>query len=212
MRLVQSCPFCREPAPITDEEWDEQVMKRAEANDPVAMSREGGKQLKKGDYHSAFEYWEKAAELGDALAHVCLARLYRLGRGVEKDRAKETYHLEKAAIAGHPSARHDLGAHEYNDGNVERAVKHWVIAATQGEDKSIKTLMIAFKAGLVSKDELAAALRAHKAAADATKSPQREAVEVFYKVEEFCRDYMGLGGLVNDEGRSVQQNHTTVSL
>ena len=37
--------------------------------------------------------------------------------------------------------------------------------------------MDAFKKGSVSKDELAAAVRAHQAAVDATKSPQREAAE-----------------------------------
>jgi len=34
--------------------------------------------------------------------------------------------------------------------------------------------MEAFRNGLVSKDDLAAALRAHQAAVDATKSPQRD--------------------------------------
>ena len=33
------------------------------------------------------------------------------------------------------------------------------------------------KPGLVNKDDFAAALRAHQAAVDATKSPQREAAE-----------------------------------
>ena len=56
----------------------------------------------------------------------------------------------------------------------ERAVKHWIISAAQGYDSSIKWLMAAFKHGFVEKDVLAAALRAHKAAADATKSPQRQ--------------------------------------
>ena len=37
--------------------------------------------------------------------------------------------------------------------------------------------MRAFKSGFVGKEDLAATLRAHKAAVDATKSPQREAVE-----------------------------------
>eukprot|EP00986_Skeletonema_menzelii_P008758 scaffold3801_cov150-Skeletonema_menzelii.AAC.8 len=39
-------------------------------------------------------------------------------------------------------------------------------------------LMVAFKDGLVSKENLASALRAHQAAIDATKSPQREAAEI----------------------------------
>jgi len=41
--------------------------------------------------------------------------------------------------------------------------------------------MFAFKEGYASKDDLAAALRAHQAAVDATKSPQRDAAEAYYR-------------------------------
>jgi len=61
-------------------------------------------------------------------------------------------------------------------------VKHWIIAATQGDDDSINNLIFAFKQGHVSKDDLAAALRAHQAAVDATKSPQREAADIYDKI------------------------------
>ena len=42
--------------------------------------------------------------------------------------------------------------------------------------------MVMFKGGDLSKDDLAASLRAHKASVDATKSPQREEAAVFYKI------------------------------
>eukprot|EP00985_Skeletonema_marinoi_P001882 scaffold765_cov66-Skeletonema_marinoi.AAC.2 len=175
-RRHPKCPFCRKPIPDTDEECDKQMMKRLEANDPVAMLREGLKQYNKGEYQSAFEYFTRAAELGNADAHYRLSLLYRDGEGVEKDRGTVVHHLEEAAIRGHPDARHDIGCHEWNNnGSAERAVKHWIIAATQGDDGSIKFLINAFKVGLVSKDDLAVALRAHKAAVDATKSSQRDA-------------------------------------
>ncbi len=63
-------------------------------------------------------------------------------------------------------------------------MKHLVIAAKQGDDDSIKKLMEQFRKGLVSKEDLAAALRAHKEAVDATKSPQRQrkiAHDLFYE-------------------------------
>ena len=63
-------------------------------------------------------------------------------------------------------------------GDIKKAVKHYIIAAAQGQDESIKLLMFAFKEGDVSKDDLAAALRAHQAAVDATKSLQREAAKI----------------------------------
>lgn len=58
-------------------------------------------------------------------------------------------------------------------------MKHWIIAAAQGFDLSIKVLMDEFRNGLVSKDDLATALRAHHAAADAMKSPQRGVADDF---------------------------------
>ena len=178
--LVPSCPFCREPVIITDEDKDKQRMKRIEANDPIALCHEGIVQRRKGDYRKAFEYWAKAAELGDAEAHFRLSILYQ-GEGVEQNKGKEIHHLEEAAIAGHPKARYNLGCYEYDNGNIERAVKHWMISATHAEDRSMKPLMDLFKEGYVSKEDLTSALRAYQTAVNATKSPQREAAEVFYR-------------------------------
>ena len=135
-------------------------------------------QYNKGDYHSAFEYFTKAAALGDAEAHIRLAGMYRDGEGVEKDEGKKIFHQEEAAIGGHPRARYNLGCEEWNNtDNDERAVRHWIIAATQGHDRSIKMLMDLYGDGEVEKEDLATALRAHKAAVDATKSPQRKEAE-----------------------------------
>ena len=173
-RLIPSCPFCREPTLITDEEWDERRMKRVEANDPYAVYQLGGDQYNKGDYSTAFEYFARAAELGFLVAHHDLGNMYRMGHGVEKDMGKAMYHYEEAAIGGHPESRYNLGSAEWNNRNIERALKHYIIAATQGNDDSIKRLMKAFKFGLLEKEDLASVLRAHKAAVDATKSPQRE--------------------------------------
>ncbi len=171
------CPFCREATPETEEEFDERRMERGKINDPVALSGLGIEQLENGNYRKAFEYLTRAAQLGDVEAHFNLSTLYFDGFGVEKDGAKEIYHLEEAAIGGHPAARYNLGCIEMDNGNTERAVKHRIIAACQGHDQSMKALKDAFKKGCISKEDLAATVRAHQAAVDATKSPQREAVE-----------------------------------
>ena len=60
------------------------------------------------------------------------------------------------------------------NGEIDRAVKHWMIGTSLGEDRSLHALKDLYKAGDVSKDDFAAALRAHHAAVNATKSPQRE--------------------------------------
>ena len=176
-RCVQKCPFCREPLPTTEEEGDKLNMKRIEANDPFAIYQQGAAQYMKGDYHGAFDNYTKAAALGDVEAQYQLSVLYDEGKGVEKDEGKRIQLLEEAAIGGHPTARWNLGCHENNNGNAERAVKHLRIAATQGDDDSMKALMSFFRIGRVSKEDLAATLRAKKAAVDATKSPQRKEAE-----------------------------------
>ena len=145
-------------------------MKRIEANDPVAIFQEGAVQHNKGDYNKAFAFFAKAAELGDVEAHYRLAGMYHGGRGVETDMGKEIQHLEEAAIGGHPDARYHLGCNEMRNGNIERAVKHWTISATQGDNDSIKKLFDMFKEGFMTKDDLAGALRAHQAAVDAMNS------------------------------------------
>eukprot|EP00985_Skeletonema_marinoi_P035359 scaffold46351_cov270-Skeletonema_marinoi.AAC.3 len=181
-RIEQSCPFCRQPVPTLDEQ-EKYRRKRIEANDPVAMLLEGIMRHDKGDYIKEFEYYTKATELGDVEAHYKLACMYNYEHGVEKDMGKKICHLEEAIIGGHPAARYNLGVFEFQTGNSERAVKHWIIAASQGDDLSIKLLLKKFRRGIVSKDDLAAALRAHKAAVDATKSPQREAAEENHQTE-----------------------------
>ena len=175
--LEHTCPFCRETLPRTQEEADKQHLKRLEANDPLALNKEAIVQGQKREFSRSFEYFTKAADLGFAEAHFFLSKVYQLGIGVEKDEGKKIYHTEEAAIGGHPEARHILGCHERDNANIEKAVKHWIIAATQGCNDSIKALTDAFKDGLVSKEVLAVTLRAHHAAVVATKSPQREAVE-----------------------------------
>eukprot|EP00986_Skeletonema_menzelii_P013710 scaffold8175_cov77-Skeletonema_menzelii.AAC.2 len=173
-KLQQKCPFCRKAAPYTDEEINKRLMKRIEANDSGAICQMGTKRCNEGDYKRAFEYWSKAAALGDAVAHCQLSILYYNGEGVEKDEQKELHHAEQAAIGGHPRARYNLGCFEGRRGHYDRAVKHFIIASKLGHDESLKKVKDIYKAGFVSKEDFAAALRGHQAAVDATKSPQRE--------------------------------------
>eukprot|EP00986_Skeletonema_menzelii_P015252 scaffold11358_cov72-Skeletonema_menzelii.AAC.1 len=149
-------------------------MKRIEANDPVAMCFMGTERYHEGDYNAAFEYWSRAASLGDVQAHFNLSILYRDGQGVEKDEKRELHHLTEAAIGGHPLARHNLGILEWKNCHYVRAAKHFIIAAKLGDDDSLEAVKDHYKAGYVSKDDFATALRGQQAAVDATKSPQRE--------------------------------------
>jgi tetratricopeptide (TPR) repeat protein len=174
-KIESKCPFCRHPAPKSKEEADRNRMKRVKANDPVALREEGMRRLYEGDYKSAFEYLSKAAVFGDVEAHFELSVMYQKGEGVEMDEKIVLHHSEQAAISGHPMARRILGSIEYENGNHERAVKHFIIAAKLGDDNSLDILKKGYKEGFVSKEDFAAALRGHQSAVDATKSPQRQA-------------------------------------
>jgi len=172
--LERTCPLCATKTSQREEDIHMNKMKRAEANDPFAVMEIGRELYRKGCYDNAFEYLSKAAVLGDAMAHYHLSLMYRKGEGVEKDMGKELYHLEEAAIAGHPDARYNLAGYEDRNGSIERSVKHYIIAAKLGHDESIQMLKKCYVDGKAEKDDFAAALRGHQAAVDATKSPQRE--------------------------------------
>jgi Flp pilus assembly protein TadD len=177
--LEHRCAFCREPMPKLQEEFDKRVMKRVKKNCPVAMNEMGKEHYHEGDYETAIEYYKKAAELGVADAHYNLSSMYEDGLGVEKDEEKEVYHLEQAAIAGHPRARDNLGIEEWNNGRYERARKHFIIAANLGWHNSLKCLRKLYADGLASKEDYANALRAYQAAEEATKSSERELAEAY---------------------------------
>lgn len=183
-RLEIKCPFCRKMRPKSKAESLKMQNERAtEKNCPISLVQVGKRHHRKGDFHAAFQFSSRAAALGDADGHAALGGFYWEGEGVEKDMSKAICHFERAAIAGHPGARHNLGCIESDNGQIQRAVKHWIISAKQGQDSSLENVKQFFKDGLVSKEDFAAALRGHQAAMDATKSPQREkAVEYLKRI------------------------------
>jgi tetratricopeptide (TPR) repeat protein len=178
--LEHRCAFCREPAPKSDEESQKQVMERVKKNDPAAMCFMAKKHYEEGDYDKAFEYFTKAAGLGDVEANYCLGGMHYNGNGMEKDEKKAIHHTELAAIGGHTLARGYLAATEVQNGRMERGVKHFIINAKLGHDISLQQVKQFFIRGIVTKDEYADALRGYQAAVDATKSAEREEGEAFY--------------------------------
>ena len=143
----------------------------------VAMCQIGSKHFGEGDYDKAVEYFTKAAELGDADAHNELGNMYCEGEGVEKDEDKGVYHLKKAAIGGHPIARHNLGCEEWGNDRLHTAAKHFIIAASLGFYDSLTILTDFYEDKFVSKEDYDAAVRAYHAAVDATKSSERAEAE-----------------------------------
>ena len=78
-------------------------------------------------------------------------------------------------MGGDAVARYNLGILEEEAGNMDRAMKHWMISACAGHDKSLKQIRECYLDGDATKDDFEKALRAHKEAKDEMKSDQREA-------------------------------------
>ena len=171
-----STGYTRRVETVEEEEEDNMGL-----DDPVTLGEIGIAYNNEGDHDKAFEYWSVVAELGEAVAQYNLALAYKWGNGVEKNEEKEIYYMEEAAIAGMPEARYQLGAHEWRKRQLDRAVKHCMIGASLGHNDAIKMLKTGYKEKYVSKDNFATALRAHQAATDAMKSPQREEAEEFFE-------------------------------
>ena len=86
--LRTTCPFCRVPIK-SKEERDMDMLKRVEANDPMALRDMGKTCYRNEDYEGAYKYLSNAADLGNAEAHYDLSHLYESGQGVEKDEKKQ---------------------------------------------------------------------------------------------------------------------------
>ena len=183
------CPFCRTPVPTTDEEKIEYLMKRVEIGDAAAIFNLGcwysdGMRGLLQDRAKALELWHRAGELGNASSYYNIASAYLGGNGVERDEKKAKYYTELAAMGGHVIARHNLGNFEGRAGNMDRAVKHYVIAAGCGYNDSLENIKQMFMNGHASKDDYAKALQVYQAYLGEVKSAQRDeaaAYEDYYK-------------------------------
>jgi TPR repeat protein len=83
-------------------------------------------------------------------------------------------------MAGHEIARYNLGCMEAQSGNMERAVKHWKIAASAGEYNAMHNLLGAFNQGLTSRATIDATLTAYNNSCVEMRSEARDAaIRVF---------------------------------
>ena len=166
---IDLCAFCRTPAPKSVEEDTKRIEKMAEADNACAIYQLGmyysmGDHGMPQDWSKANEFWLKAGKLGHATAYNNLGYSYMHGKGVDVDNKKANHYLELAAMGGHANARHNLGCMELDAGNMDRAVKHYMISAGAGHDNSLEAVRRGFMNGHVTKDDFEKALRAHKEA------------------------------------------------
>ena len=131
------------------------------------------------DHNKALELWHRAAELGHSLSYYSIGIAYRRGDGVERDEKKTNYYWELAAMGGNVDARYNLGNSEWRAGNIDRALKHFMIALSFGDNDSLENIKQMFINGDATKDEYSKALRAYQAYLDEIKSPQRDEASAF---------------------------------
>ena len=175
----QICPFCRTPTPDTEEESIEREEKRMEKDDAIAIYNKGmdcmeGSRGYPQDYTKALEYWHRAADLGYTKALCCIGCAYEGGDGVGRDDKKAKYYYEMAAMQGDATARYNLGLSERRSGNIDRFLKHNMIAVKGGDNDALKEIKECYTYGIATKEDYTKALQAYQAYLGEIKSPQRD--------------------------------------
>ena len=175
----QKCPFCRTPAPDSEEEAIEINKKRVEVGDAIAIFDLGifydnGKCGMTQDQDKAMELYHEAGELGCAEAYFNIGNAYYNGRGVDRDEKKANHFDELAAMGGSVYARHNLGCSECRVGNWDRAIKHWLIAAGSGNNNSVKGIQQLYTDGHATKEDYTKALQAYQEYFEDVRSEQRD--------------------------------------
>jgi len=75
---------------------------------------------------------------------------------------------------GHAYARNTLGDIELKDGNINRAIKHHLIASAFGCSNSLDSIRGLFKEGFATKDDYMNALKGYQEYLGDIKSDQRD--------------------------------------
>jgi hypothetical protein len=77
-------------------------------------------------------------------------------------------------MAGHDGARCNLGSLEYNSGKMERAIKHWTIAASAGSYFALRELIICFQEGSVTRESIDSTLASYNSSCAEMRSEARD--------------------------------------
>ena len=175
----QLCPFCRAPAPTSEEELIERTMKRVDLGDAHGMNGLGfnyaeGTYGLPQDRVKSLELWHRAGELGNAVSYHNVGDVYFNGEGVERNEKKAGHYFELAAMGGDINGRHNLGCAEANSGNYDRALKHFMIAVEGGDHESLKQIKQMYTNGDATRDEYAKALETYQAYLAEIKSDDRD--------------------------------------
>ena len=187
------CPFCRVPKPTSEEEANEREKKLIEKDNAIAIYNLGndyfiemGQTGYPQDYVKALELFHRAGALGHAMAYSNIGYAHTYGKGVKVDMKKAIHYYEISAMMGNERARHNLGIDEEDSGNIDRAIKHYMIAAGSGCPESLKKIQQFYLKGLATKDDYMKALQLYQVYLGEIKSAQRDKAAAD---DEECRYY-----------------------
>lgn len=103
------------------------------------------------DYNKAFQWYSKAAELGDAEGQFKVGKCYYKGSGVTEDKRKAVYWFKKSAQQNFAEASEILGEcyrYAYGvDKNIKEAIKWYEIAAKEHRVKAVMELGLLYYYG-----------------------------------------------------------------
>lgn len=175
------CPFCRLQPAFSYKEGTERFKKRMELGDADAFFTMGtdymyGDDGMSQDIKKALEMYSRAIELGSIDAHNKIGILYSDGKYLPKDSKKMMYHFQQGAIKGCEYARYHIGVEEYKMGNMDRALRHWVIGSAIGHKGSLDNVKIGFTNKTVTTAQYEIALSGYQAYLDEAKSEKRDQV------------------------------------
>lgn len=201
--LPLPCPFCRCPYLIcaSDEEELELYAERAEKHGDstavatmAALYREG--KIVQKDDAKAFECYIKASDMGNPHGMYNAGVSYLVGTGVSVDKERAKAYFEMAARKGHVLALMGLFL-VHTDNHNEVAILYKRLAAENGDEEAMESLKKGYRLstdgtsnhsnkclcdvckiikteGLLTKEDLAATIRAFHAAQKELRSDERD--------------------------------------
>ena len=108
------------------------------------------------------------------MAYCNIGYAYSHGEGVEVDMKKATHYYELAAMKGNAMARHNVALIEKKAGNIDRALKHYMIAARSGWSNSLKGMKQLYSNRHATKEQYTKALQLYQTYLSEIKSKQRD--------------------------------------
>ena len=144
----------------------------------------GKKAAGEGKYKEAAEWYQKAAEAGNAAAQNNLGVYYRNGRGVSKNRDEAVKWFQEASRQGFHESQYNLGLSYWESGTSqgrEEGVRWFQKAAAQGNAKAQFMLGKSYSQGWGVPEDKAEAFRWYKMAAEQGHSMAQYSLALFYE-------------------------------